>query len=163
MHTYLCLYMGICLSSRGFFPVFSLISFFRGVFCPSPLPSEYIRYNRKLNSTFNFRFYMHKMFLKCDVTCSWTLCPLSQTVTPSRNLSPSSVTYFMDVKIDGNQRGKLMIKVLHSGDFEQHRQHCHHKCRPKIEASVIHGSSVTGVIHRRGVTGVIHRRGVIRR
>src|SRR6218665_239884 len=35
-------------------------------------------------------------FLKCDVTCSWTPSPLSQTVTPSRTPDPSSVTYFMD-------------------------------------------------------------------
>ena len=35
---------------------------------------------------------------KRDVTCSWPPSPLSQTVTPSRALSPlpSSVTYFMD-------------------------------------------------------------------
>jgi len=37
-----------------------------------------------------------KMFYKCDVTGSRPL-PLSQTVTPSRTPSPSSVTYFMDV------------------------------------------------------------------
>ena len=38
---------------------------------------------------------MYEIFLKCDVTCPWTP-PLSQTVTPSRTPSPSSVTYFTD-------------------------------------------------------------------
>jgi len=38
-----------------------------------------------------------KKIEKCDVACSWTPLPgLSQTVPPSRTLSPSSVTYFMD-------------------------------------------------------------------
>jgi len=41
-------------------------------------------------------FHMYdKIFYKRDVTCSWPL-PLSQTVTPSRTPSPSSVSYFMD-------------------------------------------------------------------
>src|SRR6218665_1160121 len=53
----------------GFCPVFfsgvfCLEGFVRGGFCPIPLLSEYICYNRKLNITLNF------MFQKCDVTCS---------------------------------------------------------------------------------------------
>jgi len=45
----------------------------------------------------NFRFDMYeKKFKKDDVTCSWTPFLLSQTITPSRTPSPSSVTYFMD-------------------------------------------------------------------
>src|SRR6218665_2795215 len=43
-----------------------------GWFLSVPLLSEYIHYNRKLNITFNFRFHMYEIFLKCDVTCSWT-------------------------------------------------------------------------------------------
>src|SRR6218665_86020 len=68
MHTYICLYREVCLSSQGS----CLEGFVRGGFCPSPLPSEYIRNNRKLNITFNFGFHMYeKNFEKCDITCSW--------------------------------------------------------------------------------------------
>jgi len=92
---------GFVLVRRGFVlgvlsGVFCLEGFVRGDFCRSPFCNNiYICYNRKLNITFNFRFHMYEFFLKCDVTCSWTL-PLSHTVTPSRTPSPSSVTYFMD-------------------------------------------------------------------
>jgi len=81
MHTCICLYREVCLSSRGF----CLESFGRGGFCPSPLLSEYIRNNRKLNITFNFRFRMYEeKFKKCDVTCSWILpfLKLSQLLGP---------------------------------------------------------------------------------
>jgi len=43
---------------------------------------------------------MYEFFLKRDVTYSWT--PLSQTVTPSRTPSPSSMTYFMDLPYVNN-------------------------------------------------------------
>src|SRR6218665_2176389 len=81
---------------RGFCQrVFCLEDFVRGGFCPYSLLSEYICYNRKLNITLNFLFHTYdKIFYKCDVTCSLPL--LSQTVTPYRTPSPSSVTYFMD-------------------------------------------------------------------
>src|SRR6218665_1370526 len=70
-----------------------------GGFCPFPLVSEYICYNRKLKITLNFMFQMYdKKIYKCDVTCS-----LPPTPTPCHKLShllgppnPSSVTYFMD-------------------------------------------------------------------
>ena len=40
-------------------------------FCPFPLLSECICYNRKLNITLNFRFHMSdKKMYKCDVTGS---------------------------------------------------------------------------------------------
>ena len=85
MHTYICLYREVCLSSRGF----CLEGFVRGRFCPSPPLSEYIRYNIKLNITFNFRFHIYeKKIEKCDVTCSWTPSSLSQIVTPYRTPSP---------------------------------------------------------------------------
>ena len=73
----------------GFFGgLFCLEGFVRGGFCPFPLLSEYICYNRKLNITLNFMFHMYdKIFYKCDVTCSLPP-PLSQTVTPSRTPSP---------------------------------------------------------------------------
>src|SRR6218665_3746250 len=44
--------------------------FFRVGFCPFPLLSQYICYNRKLNITLNFMFYMYdKNLYKLDVTC----------------------------------------------------------------------------------------------
>src|SRR6218665_2239329 len=90
MHTYMSL-QGVCVSSRGFLfgglsGVFCLEGFVRGGFCPSPVLSEYIHYNRKLNSTFNFSFHMYEFFLKCDVTCSWPPPPchkLSHLLGPS--------------------------------------------------------------------------------
>src|SRR6218665_2541843 len=40
-------------------------------FCPFPLLSQYICYNRKLNITLNFMFHMYaKNLYKRDVTCS---------------------------------------------------------------------------------------------
>src|SRR6218665_3530880 len=52
----------ICLNSRrfftgGFFWEFCLEILTRGGFCPSPVLSEKIHYNRKLNINFNFRFH----------------------------------------------------------------------------------------------------------
>src|SRR6218665_1520733 len=87
VHAYMYIHMSlqrVCVSSRRFLSeglsgVFCLEGFVQGGFCPSPLLSEYIRYNRKLNITFNFRFHMYEIFLKCDVTCSWT----PPSVTPS--------------------------------------------------------------------------------
>src|SRR6218665_123130 len=58
--------------ARGFCQgVFCLEGFVQGGFCPFPLLSEYICFNRKLNITLNFMFHMYdKIFYKCDVTCS---------------------------------------------------------------------------------------------
>ena len=51
--------------------VFCLEGFVRGGFCPFPLLSEYICYNKKLNITLNFMFHMYdKKNYKRDVTCS---------------------------------------------------------------------------------------------
>src|SRR6218665_1092589 len=48
--------------------VFCLEGFVPGGFCPFPLLSEYICYNRKLNITLNFMFHMYnKKMYKCDV------------------------------------------------------------------------------------------------
>src|SRR6218665_2445992 len=93
MHIHMPL-QGVCVSSRGVLfgglsGFFCLKGFVRGGFCLSPLLSENIRYNRKLNITFNFRFHMFEFFLKCDVTCSWTPSPchkLSHLLGPSRPL-----------------------------------------------------------------------------
>ena len=63
--------------------------FVRVGFCPFPLLSRYICYNRKLNITLNSMFHMYdKNLYKRDVTCSLSPLPLSQTVTPSRTPSP---------------------------------------------------------------------------
>jgi len=72
--------MYLSIVSGGFCPgvcqeVFCLEGFVRGGFCPFPLLSEYICYNRKLNITLNFMFDMYDLL---------TPAPLSQTVTPSR-------------------------------------------------------------------------------
>ena len=65
-------------------------------FCPFPLLSQYICYNRKLNITLNFMFHMYdKNLYKRDVTCSWPPPPVTNCHTFS-DPSPSSVTYFMD-------------------------------------------------------------------
>src|SRR6218665_2160921 len=90
----LCKFAGFFV--QGLSGVFCLERFVRGGFCPSPLLSEYIHYNRKLNITFNFSFHMYEFFLKCDVTCSWTPPPVTNCHTFSDPLPPSSVTYFMD-------------------------------------------------------------------
>src|SRR6218665_2199585 len=100
MHTHMSL-QGVCVSSRGFLfgvclGVFCLEGFVRGGFCPSPFLSEYIHFNRKLNITFNFRFHMYGIFLKFDVTCSWTTPPPVTNCHTFSDPSPSSVTYFMD-------------------------------------------------------------------
>jgi len=53
--------------------VFSLEGFVRGRFCPFPLFSEYICYNRKLNMALNFRFHMYDK--KCISMTSQALDP----------------------------------------------------------------------------------------
>src|SRR6218665_159663 len=105
MHTYMSL-QGVCVILRGV--LFGGLSggFLSGRFRPGwflsvPLLSEYINYNRKLNITFNFRFHMYEFFLESVTSHALGPPPLSQTVTPSRTPSPSSVTYFMDGPIPG--------------------------------------------------------------
>src|SRR6218665_4004439 len=49
---------GFCL--EGFVRVVFVWKVLFGWFCPSSLLSEYIRYNRKLNITFNFRFHLYE-------------------------------------------------------------------------------------------------------
>ena len=93
--------------------------FVRVGFCPFPFcHAQYICYNRKLNITLNFMFHMYDNNLyKRDVTCSWHL-PLSQTVTPSRTSSPSSVTYFMDGPfsiVSANLKMFMIITWWHVG------------------------------------------------
>src|SRR6218665_2725142 len=79
IHT--CLYRGFVLVGGGFCPGFFCLEGFVRVVLSVPLLSECIRYNGKLNITFNFRFHMYEFFLKCDVTCSWT--PPSVTNCPT--------------------------------------------------------------------------------
>jgi len=79
---------GSCLG--GFVRGFLFGRFFRGDFCLSPLLSAYIRYNRNLNITFNFRFRMYEKKLK-SVTSHMLLDPspchkLSHLGTPPPRL-----------------------------------------------------------------------------
>ena len=72
-----------------------------GRFCPGwflslPVLSEYICYIRKLNITLNFMLRMYDKKFISVTSHALNPPPLSQTVTPSRTPSPSSVTYFMD-------------------------------------------------------------------
>src|SRR6218665_1736709 len=72
--------------------VFCPKGFVRGGFCPFPLLSEYICYNRKLNITLNFMFHMYdKKFI--SVT-SHALKPPPPVPNCNTFSSPSSVTYF---------------------------------------------------------------------
>ena len=70
-------------------------------FCPgwvlSVPPSVRIHLlQQKIKHHFKFQVsYVWWKYSNCDVTGSWPL-PLSQTVTPSRTSSPSSVRYFID-------------------------------------------------------------------
>src|SRR6218665_1113967 len=57
-------------------------SFVWGGFCPFPLLSEYMCYNRKLNITLNFMFHMYdKKIYKCDVTSSLPPPPVTNCHT----------------------------------------------------------------------------------
>src|SRR6218665_2356683 len=104
MHTYIhvCLYRGVCLIVRGgsclgvLYGGYLSGRFCSGGCCPFPLLSEYIRYNRKLNITFNFRFHMYEKDVRSVTSRALGPLPLSQTFTLSWTPSPSSVTYFMD-------------------------------------------------------------------
>src|SRR6218665_3526745 len=100
IHTYMSL-QGGCVSSRAcFFGVclgfFCLEGLVRGGFCPSPLLSEYIHYNRKLNITFNFRFHMYEILLKSLTSHALGPPPPVTNCHTFLDPSPSSVTYFMD-------------------------------------------------------------------
>src|SRR6218665_2501409 len=82
---------GVCLCSRGFLSgVFLSGRSCPGWFLSVPFLSEYmyIRYNMKLNITFNFRFYMYKTFFKSMTSHALRHLPLSQTVPPTRPPSP---------------------------------------------------------------------------
>src|SRR6218665_1140602 len=83
--------MGVCL---GIF-VWKVLS---GVVLSVPLLLEYIRYNRKLNIIFNFRFHMYEKNFKSVTSHALGPLPLSQTVTPSRTPPPRAygLMYFMD-------------------------------------------------------------------
>ena len=75
--------------------VFCLEGFVQDGFCPFPLLSEYIHYNRKLNITLNFRFYIYDKKFISVTSHPLDTSHLSQTVTPSRSSSPSSVLFYM--------------------------------------------------------------------
>jgi len=74
---------------RGFCQgVFCLEGFVLGGFCPFPLLSEYICYNRKLKIILNFMFHMYDKFFISVTSHALDPLPLSQTVTLSRTPSP---------------------------------------------------------------------------
>src|SRR6218665_1045322 len=89
--------VGLVQKSRTKVPCTNSISIVRGGFCPggfvrvgfvrSPLLSQYICYNRKLNITLNFMFHMYDKIC-ISVTSHARPPPLSQTVTPSRTPYP---------------------------------------------------------------------------
>src|SRR6218665_1596224 len=91
MHTYIGLVRGFVLVHG----VFCQEGFVQGCFCPSPLLSEYIRYNIKLNITFNFRFYIYENLFKSVMSHALVPSPVTNFHTFSDPLPPS-VTYFMD-------------------------------------------------------------------
>ena len=82
---------------RGFCQVvFCLEGFVRGGFCPFPLLSEYICYNRKLNITLNFGIHMYN---KKIISVTSHALDLPPPVTNCHTFSypfPSSVMCFMD-------------------------------------------------------------------
>src|SRR6218665_1215301 len=80
---------------------FCLEGFVRGGFCPFPLQSEYICYNRKVNITVNFMFHIC-MIKKCISVTSHAPDPpppVTNCHAFSDPLPPSSVTYFMEAPI----------------------------------------------------------------
>jgi|SRR6218665_3846852 len=126
IHT--CLYRGFVLVHGGFcsgvcLGVFCLEGFVRGSFCPPPLLSEYIHYNRKPNITFNFRFHMYEICLKSVM--SHALGPPSPCHKLSHLLGPpppSSMMYFMDGPY------LLSIHIFIQNSLHESSSHCrtHH-------------------------------------
>jgi len=77
---------------RGLCPgVFGLEGFVRGSFCPFPLLSEYICYNRKLNFTFNLRFHMYDK--KINSATSHALDPLLPVTNCHTFMDPSPLEH----------------------------------------------------------------------
>src|SRR6218665_3373446 len=91
--------VGLVQKSRTKVPCTNSISIVRGGlcsegfvrvgFCPLPLLSQYICYNRKLNITLNFMFHMYDTNLyKRDFTCSLPPPPVTNCHTFSDPLPP---------------------------------------------------------------------------
>src|SRR6218665_3332120 len=98
MHTYICFTGRFVLVRGGFCPVFFVWKVLFGVVFVRPSTVRIIHNNKKLNITFHFRFHMYEIFFKEGRHMLLDpVSPLLQTVTPSRNISPSSVAYFVDV------------------------------------------------------------------
>src|SRR6218665_3232482 len=103
-HTYTHAHIHTCIHIFVFTEGFVLVrggleGFVRGGFCPFPLLPEYIRYNRKLNITFYFRFHMTCMIQKVNKSMTSHALDTPPPVTTCHTFSdpsPSSVTYFMD-------------------------------------------------------------------
>jgi len=65
VHAYIHMSLqGVCLSSREFLSGVFVWKVLSGVVLSVPLLSEYIRYNRKLNITFKFRFHTYENSFK---------------------------------------------------------------------------------------------------
>src|SRR6218665_203685 len=91
--------MEVCLSSLclgSFVPDFLSGWFCSGRFLYVPLLSEYIRYNRKLNITFHFRFHMYEKNLKSVTSHALGPPPSVINCHTFSDPLPSSVTYFED-------------------------------------------------------------------
>src|SRR6218665_4139905 len=108
MHTHVCLYSGVCLSSRRFLsgefcPRFLSGRFVRGGFCPSPILSEYILYNRKtslsklgfiitLLKVFSYIYMYEKTFKIHDTNVMLLDPPPVKNCNTFSDPSPSSAT-----------------------------------------------------------------------
>src|SRR6218665_1964794 len=87
------LYRGVCLSSLEVLSGGLVWGFLSGRFCPGcflsvPLLSEYIRYNRKLNITFSFRFHMCETNFRSVTSYQWRIHREGRSPPPleSRNI-----------------------------------------------------------------------------
>ena len=67
---------------------------------------EYIRYNRKLNITLNFRFHMYEKLVESVTSHALESPPSVTNCHTFLDPSPSSVTYFMD----GPQGNKKVLR-----------------------------------------------------
>src|SRR6218665_892029 len=99
MHTYICHYSGVCLSSREFLSgdFVGVLSerFCPGWFCSSPPFCQNTFITTERYTSLSISGFICMIFFKVRRRMLLDPLPLSQTVTPSRTPSPSSLTHFM--------------------------------------------------------------------